>query len=228
MQANLKELLIDELRDIYYAEKQLVKTLPKLAKAASSSDLRQAFESHLEETEGHVTRLEQAFKLLGEPARGKTCHGILGIVEEGGELIKTHGKHKGPALDAGLIAGGQRAEHYEMAAYGTLKAWAEALDFGEIAELLSATLDEEKAADEKLSQLAGAGINDAATVAKADGRAKGNGRAKADASEDEDQESGETRRTNGRTGGGERRPARMNMSGNGRAGQASRRTGSRR
>src|SRR5688572_16405824 len=127
MQANLKELLVDELRDIYYAEKQLVKALPKLAKAASSSGLRQAFESHLKETEGHVTRLEQAFELLNEPARGKTCHGIVGIVEEGSQLIKQHGRSKGAALDAGLIAGGQRAEHYEMAAYGTLKAWAEAL-----------------------------------------------------------------------------------------------------
>jgi hypothetical protein len=174
-----------------------------------------------------VTRLEQAFKLLGEPARGKTCHGILGIVEEGSELIKEHGKNKGSALDAGLIAGGQRAEHYEMAAYGTLKAWAEALDYSEIAELLSATLEEEKAADEKLSQLAEAGINDAATVSKANGR--GRAEEKDKDNEDEDETSDELPRATGRkASGAERRPARMKMAGNGRSGQASRRTGSRR
>ena len=227
MQANLEELLVDELRDIYYAEKQLVKTLPKLAKAASSSELRQAFESHLKETEGHVTRLEKAFELLDESARGKTCHGILGIIEEGDELIKTHGRKKGSALDAGLIAGGQRAEHYEMAAYGTLRAWAEALGHDEVADLLAATLEEEKAADEKLSELAEAGINDAATVSKANGRGRAEEKDKDD--EDEGENSKELGRTSDRkAGGAERRPARMKMTGNGRSGQASRRAGSRR
>lgn len=197
MSANLKALLVDELRDIYYAEKQLVKALPKLAKAASSPELRRAFEDHLGETEGHVTRLEHAFQLLDEPVRGKTCHGILGIVEEGSALIKEHSRAKGAALDAGLIAGGQRAEHYEMAAYGSLKAWAEALGQKEVAELLAATLDEEKAADKKLSELAEAGINDAATSARDNGSSS------------------------------KRRPARMSASGNGHSLQTSKQTSSR-
>ena len=217
MPANLKELFVDELRDLYHAEKQLVKALPKLAKAATSPDLRQAFEDHLEETEGHVTRLEQAFELLDETARAKTCPGMLGIVEEGSELIKEHGRNKGPALDAGLIAGGQRAEHYEMAAYGTLKAWAEALGQTKVAELLSATLEEEKAADEKLSQLAEAGINGAATE----------GRDQAHAGEDGDQEDEGERDEEGSKGGNRKKTARMSMTGNGRSGQ-SRRTASRR
>src|ERR1043165_6628627 len=130
----LKELFIDELRDAYHAEKQLVKALPKMVKAASSADLRDALQSHLAETEEHVSRLEQAFDLLGEPARPKVCAGMQGIIEEGSEVIKEH--KKGAVLDAGIIAGGQRAEHYEMAAYGTLIAWANSLDFDEIATLL--------------------------------------------------------------------------------------------
>jgi len=159
----LKSLLIDELRDIYHAERQLVRALPKLAKAATSPDLREALESHLAETEEQVSRVEQAFELLNESAKTKTCAGMMGIVEEGSELIKEG--DKGAALDAGIIAGAQRAEHYEMAAYGSLMAWARALGHDDVAELLSASLEEEKAADKKLTELAEAGLNDAAASA---------------------------------------------------------------
>jgi len=153
----LKSLLIDELRDIYHAERQLVRALPKLAKAATSPDLREALESHLAETEEQVSRVEQAFAMLNEAAKTKTCAGMTGIVEEGSELIKE--SDKGAALDAGIIAGAQRAEHYEMAAYGSLMAWARALGHDDVAELLSASLEEEKAADKKLTTLAEKSIN---------------------------------------------------------------------
>ena len=156
----LQSLLIDELRDIYHAERQLVRALPKLAKAATSPDLREALESHLAETEAQVSRVERAFKMLNEQAKAKTCAGMVGIVEEGSELIKE--SDKGAALDAGIIAGAQRAEHYEIAAYGSVMAWAKALGHHDVAELLSASLEEEKAADRKLNELAEAGVNDAA------------------------------------------------------------------
>jgi ferritin-like metal-binding protein YciE len=158
----LRNLFIDELRDAYHAEKQLTKALPKLAKAATAPDLRKAIESHLEETENHVKRLEQVFETLEEPAKTKVCAGMAGIIEEGSEMIKK--EDKGAALDAGIIAGAQRAEHYEMAAYGSLMAWAEALGHDDVLELLGATLEEEKAADEKLSELAEGGINEAAAA----------------------------------------------------------------
>jgi len=156
----LRDLFTEELQDMLHGERQLVKALPKMAKAATSSDLRDALTSHLKETEEHVARLEQAFDLLDEPAKTKVCTGIQGIVEEGSNAIKEH--EKGPALDAAIIAGGQRAEHYEMAVYGTLVAWARALGHDDIAALLSDTLEEEKAADEKLTELAESGINEAA------------------------------------------------------------------
>jgi ferritin-like metal-binding protein YciE len=156
----LRNLFIDELRDAYHAEKQLTKALPKLAKAATAPELRKAIESHLEETEKHVKRLEQVFETLEEPAKAKVCAGMAGIIEEGSEMIKK--EDKGAALDAGIIAGAQRAEHYEMSAYGSLVAWAEALGHDDVIELLEATLEEEKAADEKLSELAEGGINEAA------------------------------------------------------------------
>jgi ferritin-like metal-binding protein YciE len=158
----LKSLLIEELRDIYHAERQLVRALPKLAKAATSTDLREALESHLAETEEQVSRIEQAFEMLNESAKAKTCPGMMGIVEEGSELIKENGK--GAALDAGIIAGAQRAEHYEIAAYGSVMAWAKALGHEDVAELLSTSLEEEKAADEKLTELAEAGLNQAAAA----------------------------------------------------------------
>lgn len=153
----LNDLFLDTLKDIYYAERQIVKTLPKMAKAATSPELKTGFEQHLEETEGHVERLEQIFELLGKPARGKTCDAILGIIEEGKSIIEDY---KGtPALDAGLVAAGQAVEHYEIARYGTLKSWASQLGMKEAVALLDATLQEEMATDKKLSQLATANVN---------------------------------------------------------------------
>ena len=160
----LHDAFIDELRDTYDAEKQLTKALPKLAKAASSPELREAFETHLQETLGHVERLEQVFESLDEKPRGKHCEGIAGIIEEGKTIMGED--FDDTTMDACLIAAGQRAEHYEMAAYGTLVAWAEAMGHTDAASLLHETLEEEKAADEKLSSLAESGINqDAADAA---------------------------------------------------------------
>ena len=160
-ETTLRDLFIDELRDAYHAEKQLVKALPKMAKAATSPALRKALESHLGETEEQVSRIEQAFELLDEPVKAKPCAGMQGIIEEGSDVIKN--EDKGAALDAAIIASGQRAEHYEMAAYGTLVAWARALGHDDVAALLEDTLNEEKAADQKLTSLAESGINAAAT-----------------------------------------------------------------
>jgi ferritin-like metal-binding protein YciE len=156
----LHDAFIDELRDAYDAEKQLTKALPKLAKAATNPKLRQAFESHLKETQGHVTRLERVFGTLGEKVRGKHCDGIAGIIEEGKSVMEED--FDDMTMDACLVAAGQRAEHYEMAAYGTLVAWAEAMGHTEAAQLLQKTLDEEKAADQKLTTLAENGINESA------------------------------------------------------------------
>src|SRR5687768_3313177 len=144
----LHDAFIEELRDAYDAEKQLVKALPKMAKAASSTELRQAFENHLEETKGQVGRLEQVFASLEEKARGKHCDGIAGIIEEGKAVMEEDFDEA--TMDACLIAGAQRAEHYEMAAYGTLVAWATAMGHTDAADLLQETLDEENATDEKL------------------------------------------------------------------------------
>jgi ferritin-like metal-binding protein YciE len=163
----LHDAFLDELRDAYDAEKQLLKALPKLAKAAESDELRSAFETHRQETEGHVERLEQVFASLDEKARGKHCDGIAGIIEEGKAIMEED--FAGSTLDACLIAAGQRAEHYEMAAYGTLVAWARAMGHDEAAGLLDEILEEEKAADEKLTQLAEGGINrEAADLAHPD------------------------------------------------------------
>jgi len=163
----LHDAFVDELRDAYDAEKQLTKALPKLVKAARSPDLRAAFEAHLEETRGQIMRLEQIFANLGEKVRGKHCDGIAGIIEEGKAVMEEDFDEA--TMDACLIAAGQRAEHYEMAAYGTMVAWARAMGHAEAADLLQETLDEEKAADETLSSLAEDGINDeAASAAHAD------------------------------------------------------------
>jgi ferritin-like metal-binding protein YciE len=159
----LHDAFLDELRDAYDAEKQLTKALPKLAKAASSTKLRAAFESHLEETRGQVTRLERVFASLDEKVRGKHCDGVAGIIEEGKSVMEED--FDDTTMDACLIASGQRAEHYEMAAYGTLVAWARAMGHTEAADLLQQTLDEEKAADAKLSTLAEGGINQQAASA---------------------------------------------------------------
>jgi len=164
----LHDAFIDELCDAYDAEKQLTKALPKMAKAASSPGLRKAFETHLEETRGQIERLEQVFARLDEKVRGKHCDGIAGIIEEGKAVMEEDFDEA--TMDACLIAGGQRAEHYEMAAYGTLVAWARAMGHPEAADLLQETLDEEKAADEKLTSLAESGINrDAADAAHPEG-----------------------------------------------------------
>jgi ferritin-like metal-binding protein YciE len=156
----LHDAFIEELRDTYDAEKQLTKALPKLAKASSNPKLRQAFESHLEETQEQISRLEQVFEGLDEKARGKHCEGIAGIIEEGKSIMEHD--FDDTTMDACLIAAGQRAEHYEMAAYGTLVAWAQAMGHTEAATLLQQNLDEEKAADQKLSGLAEGGINQGA------------------------------------------------------------------
>jgi ferritin-like metal-binding protein YciE len=153
----IHDAFVEELRDTYDAEKQLIKALPKMAKAASSAELRSAFETHLEETRGHVERLEQVFESLEEKVKGKHCEGIAGIIEEGKSIMGEDFDEA--AMDACLIAAGQRAEHYEMAAYGTLVAWARAMGHTEAADLLQETLDEEKATDEKLTTLAEGGIN---------------------------------------------------------------------
>ena len=159
----LHDAFIDELRDTYDAERQLLKALPKLAKASSAPDLRAAFEAHLEETRGQVERLEEVFASLDEKVRGKHCDGIAGIIEEGKSVMQEDFDEA--TMDACLIASGQRAEHYEMAAYGTLVAWARAMGHDEAADLLQQTLDEEKAADQKLSALAEGGINEEAANA---------------------------------------------------------------
>ena len=164
----LHDAFLEELRDSYDAEKQLTKALPKLAKAAASPDLRAAFESHLEETRGHVERLEHVFESLEEKPRGKHCDGIAGIIEEGKSIMEE--EFDTATMDACLIAAGQRAEHYEMAAYGTLVAWAQSMGHKEAASVLQEILNEEKAADKKLSSLAESGINqDAADAAHPDG-----------------------------------------------------------
>ena len=165
--STLHDAFIDELRDTYDAEKQLTKALAKLARASSNPKLRDAFESHLEETQGQIERLEQVFESLDEKARGKHCDGIAGIIEEGKSIMEEDFDET--TMDACLIAAGQRAEHYEMAAYGTLVAWAQAMSHTETAKLLQQTLEEEKAADKKLSGLAAGGINQgAADAAHAD------------------------------------------------------------
>jgi len=148
----LKELYIDELKDLYSAENQLVKALPKMAKAATSPDLRAGFEGHFEQTKGHVQRLETIFEKLGESPKGKKCTGMEGLIEEGAEAIKEY-EHE--LLDAALIGAAQRVEHYEMAGYATVSAFAGELGESEHVSLLNKTLQEEKQTDEKLSKLAG-------------------------------------------------------------------------
>ena len=152
MPEGLKELYIEELKDLYNAENQLVKALPKMAKAASSEELSQGFEEHLEQTKGHVQRLEKIFQSLGESPRGKKCMGMEGLVAEGAEVIKED--FEDSVMDAALIGAAQRVEHYEIAAYGTVCAFAEELGESEQASLLNETLEEEKETDEKLINLA--------------------------------------------------------------------------
>jgi ferritin-like metal-binding protein YciE len=163
---NLRDALVDEIRDIYNAEKQLTKALPKLAKASTNDELRAAFESHLEETQGQITRLERVFELLDEKPRGKHCAGMAGIIEEGSEKLEED--LEDAVMDACIIKSAQSAEHYEIGSYGTAIAWAEALELTEVAQILEETLAEEKAADAKLSALAESGINEAATAGESE------------------------------------------------------------
>jgi ferritin-like metal-binding protein YciE len=161
----LDELFHDTLKDIYYAEKKILVALPKMAKAAQSNDLRAAFEKHRGETEEQIARLEDVFAAIDEKPQGKKCAAIEGIIEEGQEIIK---EYKGSAaLDAGMLAAAQAVEHYEISRYGTLRAWAEQLGLDDAAKLLDATLKEEEATDEALTELADGAINAAAKQAEA-------------------------------------------------------------
>ena len=197
----LHDAFIEELRDTYDAEKQLIKALPKLAKASSSAELKAAFEEHLEQTLKHVERLEQVFEEMGETARGKHCDGIAGIIAEGKTIMDEDFDEV--TMDACLIAAGQRAEHYEMAAYGTLVAWAEGMGHSDAAQLLQETLDEERAADQKLNSLAEGGINQQA----ADQAHSNN-----DEESDEDSEEEEERQASVRAGRGSSGPPARRMS----------------
>lgn len=159
----LEDLFLDTLKDIYFAEKKILTALPKMAKAAQSAGLKAAFEKHESETEEHVARLEKVFKSLGHAAKGKTCDAILGIIEEGKEVMEEY--EDTPALDAGLLAAAQAVEHYEMSRYGTLKTWAEELGHADAVKLLDATLSEEKKTNDALTQLAESGVNQHAQAA---------------------------------------------------------------
>jgi|ERR1700691_3397701 ferritin-like metal-binding protein YciE len=154
---DLNVLFYETLKDIYYAEKQILRALPKMAKSAQSDQLRQAFETHRDQTEGHVERLDQIFELIGKPARGKTCEAINGIIEEGKEIMEDFADTE--ALDPGLVAAAQAVEHYEISRYGTLKTWARQLGLNDAVKLLDATLAEEKKTDELLSKLATDNVN---------------------------------------------------------------------
>jgi ferritin-like metal-binding protein YciE len=154
---DLNDLFYEMLRDIYYAEKQILRALPKMAKAAQSAELRQAFEKHRDQTEGHVDRLDQIFEMIGKAARGKSCEAIIGMIDEGKEVMEEFGGTD--ALDPGLIAGAQAVEHYEISRYGTLKSFAQQLGLNDAARLLDATLAEEKETDELLTKLSAAKIN---------------------------------------------------------------------
>ena len=154
---NLQDLFETTLRDIYYAEKAILKALPKMAKKAASEDLAAAFKEHLQQTEGHVERLNQIFALIGKSARGKKCQAIEGLADETEEIIKE--AKTDSVRDAGMLAAAQAVEHYEISRYGTLKAWAEKLGMNDAASLLNETLEEEKATDQKLTALAESEIN---------------------------------------------------------------------
>ena len=160
---NLEDLLVDQLKDLYNAESQLTKALPKMAKAASSPDLKRAFENHLSQTEEHVNRLERVFEGLGHRAKGKTCYAMKGLIEEGSEAIKEDATPN--VKDAALIAAAQRVEHYEMAGYGTVRTFAKLLGHSDTVTLLQKTLDEEGAADKLLTKIAETSINQMAETA---------------------------------------------------------------
>src|SRR5690349_885220 len=163
-QKNLRELFLDTLKDIYFAEKKILTALPKMAKAAESEELKAAFQKHESETEMHVQRLDEIFAELDETPRAKTCDAIMSLIEEGQEVMK---EYKGtPALDAGLLAAAQAVEHYEISRYGTMKTWAEELGLQDAARLLEQTLQEEKKTDETLTQIAESNVNRHAEAAE--------------------------------------------------------------
>jgi ferritin-like metal-binding protein YciE len=153
----LNDLFLHTLKDVFYAEKQILKALPRMAKAAESEELKQAFETHREETQGQIERLEQVFEMLGKPARGVQCEAIMGIIEEGKEVMEDFAESE--ALDAGILAAAQAVEHYEITRYGSLKTWAEELGMQDAAKLLDQNLQEEKKTDQLLTQLAEARVN---------------------------------------------------------------------
>lgn len=153
----LNDLFLHTLKDVYYAEKQILKALPKMAKAADSDELKRAFETHRDETESQIERLEQVFKMLDKPARGVQCEAINGIIEEGKEVMEDFAESE--ALDAGILAAAQAVEHYEITRYGTLKAWATELGLPDAAKLLDQTLQEEMKTDKLLTQMAEARVN---------------------------------------------------------------------
>jgi ferritin-like metal-binding protein YciE len=159
---SLEKLFFEELKDIYHAEKQLTRALPRMAKAADSEELQQAFTTHLKETEGQIKRLEQVFKQVGQPVRGKRCKGMEGLIEEGKEMMEEEGEPE--VLDAALISAAQKVEHYEIASYGCLRTYAELLGFSEAVGLLEQNLQEEEATDKKLNMLAEGGINESAAA----------------------------------------------------------------
>jgi len=192
---SLKDLLVDQLKDLYSAENQLVKALPRMAKAASADELREGFETHLEETQGQVQRLEQIAEQMEFSLRGKKCAAMEGLVEEAKELIGE--KPDANVLDAGLIAAAQKVEHYEIASYGCARTWANQLGLTDVAELLEETLNEEKATDEKLTELAESMVNEEAEMG-------GGG-------ENEEEEEGSSRSRSGK--------GRNGRSGNGRQGK---------
>ena len=162
-QKTLQDLFHDTLKDIYFAEKKILATLPKMAKAAQAEELTAAFEKHRDQTEEHVARLEKVFGMIDAKPQGKTCDAIVGITDEGAEIIK---EYKGsPALDAGLLAAAQAVEHYEITRYGTLKTWAKELGLNDAVKLLDATLEEEKETDEALTELAESSVNQHAEAA---------------------------------------------------------------
>jgi ferritin-like metal-binding protein YciE len=154
---SLHDLFLDSLRDLYNAENQIIKALPKMAKTADSEELQNAFQEHLDQTRGHVERLEKVFEIMGAKARGKTCQAMEGIIEEGKELMKESAEPE--VLDAGLIAAAQKVEHYEMASYGTVRTWAHQLGQNEAADLLQQTLDEEMDTDRRLTNIAESMVN---------------------------------------------------------------------
>lgn len=159
----LEDLFLDSLGDMYYAEQQLVKAMPRLAQAATNNHLREAFESHLTETEGHVRRLEEVFATFGKEPKSKKCKAVIGIIDEADEIAADN--KKSPTIDAALIYASQKAEHYEIASYGTLRDWARMLDNDQAADIIEEILDEEKAADSTLTDLAEGECNGAAKIA---------------------------------------------------------------